>query len=264
MKIRNKIISVISAVCFLASVACYSAYAAELLKQPSKDEDYSYTEPVTPDPGYTEPVTPDPGYTEPVTPDPVYVDPEPVTPDPGYTESTYNEDPSYVDPGYEDPTYTSEGEYPATYSDVISEGNFPQPETPVYSMPAYTDNTAQYNQYIANQYQAQYDDNYIYVPEYEEPTQSLIPTESKVIDTDELTKDDWNSIMLDLSNGSLDGTEGAQTFNFIKENDEEGDTDMMWLVYLGTALILASILMVVFVIVTSTKASSKDQEYYYA
>lgn len=256
MKLKHKIISVISAVCFLASLACYSAYAAELLSAPSKDEDTGYTE--QPDPGYTEPVTPDPGYTDPVTPDPGYTEEPVYSADPEPTYSDYT--------GYDDPSeyYPDDGDYSATYSDVISDGNFPQPDvyTPVYSAPTYVDNTQQYNQYLANQYQAQYDDNYIYVPEYEEPTESLVSTSSKVIDTDELTKEDWGSIMLDLSNGNLDTT-GAQTFNFIKENEEQGDTNMMWLVYLGTSLILASVLLIIFVIVTTSKANAREKEEYY-
>ena len=267
MKLKHKIISVISALCFLGSSACYTAFAAELMRAPSGDEDTGYTEPVTPDPGYTEPVTPDPGYTEPVTPDPGYTDPG--TTDPGYTEEP-SDDPSYYDPTYsEDPGYDggdySGTDYSPTYSDVISDGNYPQPvvSTPVYSSPAYVDNTQQYNQYIANQYQAEYDDNYIYIPEYEEPTESLVSTSSKVIDTDELTQDDWSSIMLDLSNGNLGDAANAQTFNFIKDNEDTGDTDMMWLVYLGTALILASILLIVFVIVSTAKAKSKETEEYY-
>ena len=118
----------------------------------------------------------------------------------------------------------------------------------------YVDNSYQYNQYIYNTTQAQYDDNYIYVPQYEEPTESLVQTESKSIDTDELSQSDWKAIMLDLSNGSRDGSNGdAKTFSFIKDNETEGDSDMMWMVYLGTALILASIFLVIFVIVSSTK-----------
>ena len=250
MKLHLKIISALSAVCLLGSIACFSAVAAEVLSHPSGDEEYTEqpaadpttAEPVTPDPGST-----DPGYTEPVDPDPGYTEPT----DPGYTESYPTEnDPGYDDPGYET---SSEGTYSATYSDVISEGNFPQPTadpTPeiIVSTPV---DTQQYNQYIYNNNMAEYDDNYIYMPEYTEPTESLISTTSKIIDTDELTKSDWDSIILDLSNGTAD-TNGAQTFSFIKDNEEEGDTNMMWLVYLGTALIIASVLMVVFVIVTTS------------
>ncbi len=262
MKIRLRIISVIAALCFLGSVACFSAVAAEMLNQPSGDEEPIYTEPA--DPVNPEPVTPDP-----VTPEPT--DPEPYVPD--YGESTYTEDPSYggdaseyVDPGYDDPNNydPNETDYNSAYDSLISEGNFPQPTDPVPAASTYVDNTQQYNQYIANQYNAQYDDNYIYVPEYEEPTTSLIATASKTIDTDELTGDDWDSIILDLSNGNLDNTGGTQTFSFIKDNEDEGDTNMMWLVYLGSGLIIASVLLVIFVIVSTLKTNSSSKEYYYA
>ena len=257
VKLRLRIISVIAALCFLGSVACFSAVAAEMLAEPSGDEEPIYTDPV-------EPVTPEPVDPGPVTPEPV--EPEPYVPE--YTESTYTEDPTtYEDPtDYEDPTISydpNEPDYNSAYESLISEGNFPQPNeyvAPVSS--TYVDNTQQYNQYIENQYNAQYDDNYIYVPEYEEPTTSLVATASKIIDTDELTGDDWDSIILDLSNGNLDAG-GTQTFSFIKDNDAEGDTDMMWLVYLGAGLIVAAVLLVIFVIVSTIKADSASKEVYY-
>ncbi len=269
MKLHIKIISALSAICLLGSIACFSAVAADVLGRPSGDDEYTEqqpaADPVPFDPGTVEPVTPDPGYTEP-TEDPVYSEP---TYDPGYTESTAPDPkPGYEEEDGEGGETASGSTYSATYSDVISEGNFPQPGSTVESSAEIAstpvvDNTQQYNQYIYNNNMAQYDDNYIYVPEYTEPTESLISTTSKVIDTDELTKSDWDSIMLDLSNGNLDST-GAQTFAFIKDNEEEGDTNMMWLVYLGTALIIAAVMMVIFVIVTTTKANAKTETYYYA
>lgn len=259
VKIKLRVISAISALCFLGSIACFSAFAAEMLDKPSGDEDVGYTEQPA-EPIAEEPVTPEPYVPEPVEPeptDPGYVDSGYVEPDPGYVDSEITE----PDPGYEDPSYTSEPDYSAAYSDLISDGNFPQPDVST-AVSTYVDNTQQYNQYIANQNMAQYDDNYIYIPEYEEPTTSLVTTASKVIDTDELTGDDWDSIILDLSNGNLDN-DGTKTFSFIKDNEAEGDTDMMWMVYLGTALIIVSVLLIIFVIVTTTKANSKTQDYYY-
>ena len=134
MKLKLKVISIISALCFLGSVACFSAVAADVLSQPSGDEEYvesTPTEQYTPDPVTVDPVTPDPGYVEPTDPEPVYSEPNPGY-DPGTTIDptgpTDNSEYYPDDPGYEnnsDPTYS------ATYSDVISEGNFPQP---VYSV----------------------------------------------------------------------------------------------------------------------------------
>ena len=46
-------------------------------------------------------------------------------------------------------------------------------------------------------------------------------------------------------------------------NPEKGDSNMMWMVYLGTALIIASILMVIFVFVTMGKENAKNKEFYY-
>ncbi len=269
MSISNKIISVISAICLLGGAACFSVFAAEPLF-PSADEDTvtAAEEPAAPavEPAAPEPAAPieDPQPAD----DPIAAEPQPadptVQPDPGYTDPqpAYEPDP---DAGTQPSDGGGDTSYSPTYSDVISDGNFPQPTyTPeVYSQPsAYVDNTQQYNQYLYNTTQAQYDDNYIYVPEYQEPTESLISTPSKSIDTDELTNADWNSIILDLSNGAANTEGGTQTFNFIKDNEEEGDTDMMWLVYVGTVLILLSILLIIFVVVSTSKANAKHEYYY--
>lgn len=275
MKLKLKLLCAASALCFLGSVACFSAFAAEQIQLPSGDEEYTAPA-VTEQPVAVEPTVP----VEPAAPV-ITTEPDPTTtytPDPGYTESYTVEQPVATDPGYTDPgtsaqTVTDQT-YSATYTDVISDGNFPEAAT--YSVPTtdyyssyqtnynydYAANAQQYNQYVYNTTQAQYDDNYIYVPEYEAPTESLIETSSKEVDTDELTKDDWKSIMLDISDGNLND-DGAQTFSFIKDNEEEGDSDMMWMVYLGTALVIVSILMVIFVFVTMSKENAKNKEFYY-
>ena len=277
MKLKFKILCITSALCFLGSGACFSAFAAEQLQLPSGDEEYTTPVVVEEQPVTVEPTVP----VEPVAPV-ITTEPDPATtytPDPVYTESYTTEQPVTTDPGYTEPDTTgtqtgTDQTYSATYTDVISDGNFPAAAT--YSVPTtdyyssystnynydYAANAQQYNQYLYNTYQAQYDDNYIYVPEYEAPAESLIETSSKQVDTDELTKDDWKSIMLDLSDGNLND-DGAQTFSFIKDNEEKGDSNMMWMVYLGTALIIASILMVIFVFVTMGKENAKNKEFYY-
>ncbi len=252
-KMKLTIISIISAICCLGSIACFSAVAAETLNRPSGDDEYpAAVEPVAPT-APVEPTTPEPYVPADPTPEP-YVPEEPIVsyePEP-YYESTPTTDPQE----YQEPA-TSEYTYSATYSDVISEGNYPQPtvsyQTQSYTdyTTSYVDNSYQYNQYVYNTYQAQYDDNYIYIPEYEEPAESLVNTASKVIDTDELTNDDWHSIMLDLSNDNIKKSKGTQTFDFIKDNTEEGDSGMLWLVYAGVAMIFTSAFMVIFVIVSS-------------
>lgn len=259
MTLKLRVVAMLSALCFLGSTACFAAAAADALYSPSGDEE----QPAAEEPVYVDP-TPEPTYEpEPVVsyePEPVVsYEPEPEVPeDPGYTESVPEYQPVTSVP--EDEPVDSEPIYSGTYSELIGENNFPQPlESTVSQQPdygtttsVYTDNTVQYNQYIYNTNQQQYDDDYIYIPEYEAPAESLVNTSSKTIDTDELTKDDWRSIMLDLSRGDIDES-GAKTFNFIKENDEEGDSNMMWMVYAGVALILASIVMILFVIVSASK-----------
>ena len=230
MSVKTRILCAVSALCFLGSVACFSGYAAELLNKPSGDE---YTEPA--DPGYTDPGNTDPGNTDPgVT-------------DPGTTEP----DTSYSDPGYEDPGTTSE--YTESYGEVVSEGNYTQPDV----QQPYVDYASQY---IAYTYEAQYDDNYYYVPTYTEPTESLIEVESEVMDTDELTSDDWKSIMLDLEQGNM--ADGTKTFNFIKNNKEtEEDYSLMWMLYLGMGLIIAAVFIILFVVISSNKAKKNFKKY---
>ena len=76
------------------------------------------------------------------------------------------------------------------------------------------------------------------------------------MDTDELTKDDWNKIMLALSDGDVAQSD-TQTFNFIKNNVEEGDTSVDWMLYLGIVLIFMAVLTVAFVVITTNKANDK-------
>ena len=257
MSIKLRILCVISALCFLGSVACFSGYAAEIFYHSSGDEE------VPADPGYVEP--------EPVYPDPepVYPDPEPVTPnpDPGTvsqdpvvdpTQSTVSQEPTYSDPGTvstepADPNNVSQdpSNSSPTVSDVISDGNYPQD-----TFSTRIDDASEYNQYIENINQAKYDDNYLYIPSYTAPTEKLIETSSKIVDTDELTAEDWAKIILDLDDGNI-SDDGSKTFSFIKDNEEEGDTSIEWMLYLGVALIVLSIFTVIFVIISTSKANEK-------
>ena len=266
MTAKMKILCAVSALCVLGSIACFSGYAAEMLPKPSGEEytepadpgytDPGYTDPGYTDPGYTDPGYTDPGYTNPGNTDPGNTDPgytDPGNTDPGNTDPGYTEpDPSYSDPGYEEPQSTDQ-EYTPAYSEVISEGNYPQPDTTT----SYVDYTSQY---IAYTYEAEYDDDYYYVPTYTEPAESLIEVESEAIDTDELTADDWKSIMLDLEQGNI--SDGTKTFNFIKNNeDTDSDNSLMWMLYLGTGLITIAIFLVIFVVISTKKANKSFKKY---
>ncbi|MBQ3969184.1 MAG: hypothetical protein II685_01715 [Clostridia bacterium] len=278
MSSKIKILCVISSLCFLGSIACFSGYAAELFDKPS-GEDYALTQPAAEsaytDPGYTE----QPAYTEPTV---SYYEPE--SPVSAYTEPVQEPvvsyEPEYTDPGttasYEQ-TYSDSGygyestpAYSGVVSDVVGDQSYAQPTydyssttyntysayNPYNTYSTYIDYTSQYNQYVANTYQAQYDDNYYYVPSYTAPQESLIDIESKEVDTDELTQDDWARIMLDLSDGNVSDN-GANTFNFIKENEEKGDTSVSWMLYLGASLIAVAVFIVIFVVITTNKANDK-------
>lgn len=253
MPIKFRILCIISAICFLASTACLTGYAVEMMDRYSGDDD------VTIDP------TPDVSYV-----DPPYVEPEP---EPSYVEPSYVEpepEPSYVEPSEPDvssptsdytpsePNYGESSDYSSdvsqlTPSDLISDGNFPQGGTSSTYTSSYIDYTSQY---IANTYSATYDDNYVYIPSYTEPEQSMIQTSSKYLDTDELTADDWASIMLNLEDGNI-SDDGTKTFNFIKQNNTEGDTSISWMLYLGVALILMSVFLIMFVVISTKKAASR-------
>ena len=198
---------------------------------------------------YTDPGTTyvDPGTT-------TYTDPGTTTyTDPGTTASYY--DPgttTYTDPVYSNTTTTTDNNYQTYNYDSYS-----YYDTTSY----YTNYTSQYNQYVTNTYQAQYDDNYYYVPSYTAPEESLIEVDSaQEVDTDELTQEDWHNIMLDLSDGNNVKESDTKTFNFIKENTEEGDTSVEWMLYLGIVLILMAVLTVIFVVITTNKASDKQMK----
>lgn len=254
MTIKLKVLCVVSALSFLASTACFSAYAAELLDRRSGDEEpYVSTEP-TPEP----PVQPDPIVS--YEPDPIVsYEPDPIV--------SYEPDPvvstpeSTIEPGSEgdDPNEPGENSSEITYSDLITESNFPQGGVSGESQ----NTVSNYNDYnqnnnYVNPYSTVYDDNYVYVPSYTEPEQDLIDTSSKVINTDELTKDDWAKIMLDLEKGNVTD-DGTKTFNFIKENDEVADTSIAWMLYLGMGLILLSIFTVIYVIISTNVTIRKNK-----
>ena len=261
MTAKLKILCTVSALCLLCSIVFFSGFVTEVVPKASGEE---YTEPTDPgntdpgsytDPGYTDPGSyTDPGYTDPGSnADPGYTDPGSNT-DPGYTEPVYSApDQSYTQSSYEEPQSTVQ-EYTPAYSEVISEGNYPQRDT----TRRYVDYTSQY---IAYTYEAQYDDNYYYVPTYTEPTESLIEVESDTIDTDELTSDDWKSIMLDLEQGGI--TDGTKTFNFIKNNAENdgSDNSLMWMLYLGMGLITIAIFIIIYVVISTKKANKSFRKY---
>lgn len=250
MPIKLRILCIISAVCFLASTACLTGYAVEMMDRYSGEDDVP-VEPV-PDVSYTEPIPEPEPNPEPIpepNPEPSYIEPEPVDPNPEPT-SSYSES-EYIpsDPGYTDSSEVINNPSQVTPGDLISEGNYPQAGT----SSTYIDYTSQY---IANTYSAVYDDNYVYIPSYTEPEQSMINTSSKHIDTDELTSDDWATIMLNLEEGNI-SDDGTKTFNFIKQNEEQGDTSISWMLYLGVGLILLSVFLIIFVIISTKKAASR-------
>lgn len=265
---KLRILSAIASLCFLGSIACFSGYAAEFMNNPSGEEvpavDPGYVDPGVPtvDPGYVEP---DPGYVDPGTTTSTYVDPNPGYVDPGTTTSTYvDPNPGYVDPGTATSTYVdpNPGYVDPNPGYVTSEYSYQPYNYDNYSYynttSYYMDYNSQYTQYIENTYQAQYDDNYYYVPSYTAPAESLIEVSSKPVDTDELTRDDWHKIMMDLSNGNVKES-NTQTFNFIKENVVEGDTSVEWMLYVGIVLILMSLFTVVFVVISTNKAKDNSQ-----
>lgn len=268
MTIKMKVLCVLSAISFLVSTACFSAYAAELLDRASADEEpgTAYEEPtVDPTPGPVTDPTPDPGYeSDPnpnpnpnPAPDPSYESDPGYEPDPGYTsENTWNSEPDYNNSyNSEYPGDTTDNEASQfTSSELLNESIFSQEgENEENSF-------VDYNQYnssnYVNPYSAIYDDNYVYVPSYTEPEQSLIDTSSKQVNTDELTQDDWAKIMLDLEAGNI-SDDGTQTFNFIKQNDEVGDTSIAWMLYLGVGLILLSIFLIIYVVISTKKDNRK-------
>lgn len=255
MTVKLKVLSVISALSFLASTACFSAYAAELLDRRSGDDDLpGFVDPV-PDPDPQPDPVPDPDPNPDPNPDP---DPQPdpvvsTEPDPGVSTVT-----STFEPGSDPDNSNVSGEDDSSmnFSNIINDSNFPQSD-PISS---YQSDYNDYNQsnYYVNPYSTVYDDNYVYVPSYTEPEQDLIDTSSKVINTDELTKDDWAKIMLDLEQGNI-SDDGTKTFNFIKENDKKGDTSIAWMLYLGMGLILLSIFTVIYVIISTNITLRKNR-----
>lgn len=267
MTIKMKFLCVVSALSFLASTACFSAYAAELLDERSGDDEpvVSYEPAVDPipepDPIPQPDPEPDPGYDPGYEPDPGYDPIQSYEPDPGYnsepgdwSSNIENSGESEFESNYSAVTTSEDYTSQFTVSDFIDESSYLQQE------PGTVSDFTDYNQYTSgnyvNPYSAVYDDNYVYIPSYTEPTQSLIDTNSKVVNTDELTQDDWASIMLDLEAGNI-SDDGTKTFNFIKQNDEQGDTSIKWMLYLGVALILLSIFLIIFVVISTQKANRK-------
>lgn len=259
MTVKLRALCVVSALSFLASLTCFSAYAAELLDRYSGDDDvYSSYEPVpdpTPQPDPEPDPTPQPDPNPDPEPDPTpQPDPDP-QPDP-----TVSGEPDPVVSGDPDPTVSNTGSNSPTVSDLIDDSNFPSNNTSII----YSSTVSDYNDYnqnggYVNPYTTSYDDNYVYVPSYTEPEGNLIDTSSKVINTDELTNDDWAKIILDLEKGNI-SDDGTKTFNFIKENNAQGDTSIIWMLYLGFGLIALSIFTVTFVIISTNVTMRRSKK----
>ncbi len=252
MTVKLRILSVVSAFTFLASAACFTAYAAELLENRTGDE-----EPVVPavsDVPVDSVVSYDP------VPDVSY---EPV-PDVSYEPVPDASDEPNPDVSNEPSPDVSQGEestYSYTYSDLIDESNYPQVTSS--DVESYYGTVSDYNDYnqnnnYVNPYSTVYDDNYVYVPSYTEPENNLVNNSSKVIDTDELTEDDWAKIVLDLEKGNVSG-DGTQTFNFIKDNDTKEDTSIAWMLYFGIGLIIVAVFTVMYVIVSTSKVKRNEK-----
>lgn len=244
MTVKLRILSVVSALTFLASAACFTAYAAELLENRTRDED-----PVVP---AVSDVPVDPIVSYEPSPDVSY-EPEP--------DVSYEPEPDVSYEPSPDVSQDDESTYSYTYSELITESNYPQVTSS--QVESYYGTVSDYNDYnqnnnYVNPYSTVYDDNYVYVPSYTEPENNLVNNGSKIIDTDELTKDDWAKIVLDLEKGNVSG-DGTQTFNFIKDNDTKEDTSIAWMLYFGIGLIIVAVFTVMYVIISTSKVKRREK-----
>ncbi len=172
-------------------------------------------------------------------------------PDVYYDESEYAyEDESSAYTQYEDDEETASSSS-VTASELL-ESIYSSEEEASSSYSDYTD----YGSYV-NPYSSTYDDDYVYVTsETIANDEELIDNSSKTLDTDELDSDDWAAIMLALEDGT-ESTDGTGTFSFIKDNEEDEDQTVGWMMYVGVALILAAVFIIAFVIIYTSKAMKK-------
>ncbi len=239
MKTGYKILSALSAAMLLGGSLCLIGYADEEFQPDNYNDDTTYSEPVT--------VQSETTYSE---------------PDYNYTSSAYYDESTVVSEAEE----YAESEWVEDYEsefddDVSSSTTASELLESIYSSEAATSSSysdyTEYGSYV-NPYSSTYDDDYVYVTsETIAEDAELIDNSSKALDTDELTEDDWAAIMLALEDGS-ESTDGTGTFNFIKENEEEQDQTVDWMLYVGVALIIAAVFVVAFVVISTSKAMKKS------
>ncbi|MGN0551115.1 MAG: hypothetical protein ACI4I4_04640 [Acutalibacteraceae bacterium] len=168
--------------------------------------------------------------------EPVYSEPD--NSEPQYSEPQYSE-PDYSEPDYSEPDYSyppQEEPVPSSGYDFIEDDSSSQDsyQSDVYQ--SYTDGSDE-----------AYDDSYT-SSTVESNSADLYDVDNDV-DTDELSKSDWD-IALDLnSNNSND-------FKAIKNNKSSEDTSNMWMLILGCVMLGVSVIGIISVIAVCKKKSN--------
>ena len=218
MKKTLKPLSILLALLIVFAVGVAAISAADEVGDPNT--------PAVDDPGYSgepaDPVDPDPGYSE----EPA----DPVDPDPGYSEEPA--DPVDPDPGYSDGSGGTDttGETPQYFNDD---------EDPLwYGDPA--------------DYSYNYDSN------SNNASAGSVSDSTKLFDTSGSSKVDttpnkWTNITLDEKTAKS----SAGSFSAIKSNTDKNDNGQ-WILYLGYALVILSLLGILYFIVATISARKQN------
>lgn len=183
--------------------------------------------------------------------------------DPGYSETPVEPAPPVVDPGSDIPS-----DYPS--SDISYEPSYDDPDpvpqsSDTSSYIEYSNNDDYSSSYYYNNntdYSSSYqDDNYVAAPASDVEPQSADPSVElydvkKTVDGKELNSKDWEDIAASLKNaGSASGDDGDD-FSFIKNNNSSSDNGD-WMLYVGIALIVLSVVGVAYVIISNVNNHKK-------
>lgn len=251
MKQKSKILAMIISVliCFsMFSITAYADNEDDLLNSDVSSQESQV------EPDYNE----QPAETTPVV-------------DNNYQEPDYNNGSSSNDNSYDDyPNYGSSDSYNSS-----ADNNYDYGSSDNYNDYASSDNyydNGNYDNYDynndnsdsdyntdndVNSYDSYSEDNYNY-DNTQQPSEADLYKTDGVVDDNELSDSDWNSIAQSLQNA--DDAGDGDDFNFIKKNNSSSDNGI-WMLITGALLIILAIIGIAYVILTNM---SKKKKYAFA
>lgn len=225
MSKHSRLITAILSAMLMLTAFTFTSYAEELSDINSAPDEPSYDEPSYEQSSYVEPSYVEPSYDEPSYEQPSYV--QPSYDEPSYDQPSYDNGQQGNDQtGDNNVYYDADGREYSNASDVYVGGE--QTYTPPASIP---DTTASY-----------YD------------------TSNTKVDTPTLTNSDWEAIKANLSSGSAKSSSSSGKSEFADmKADTSGQDKESYLVYIGWALLILSVIGFAYLIISKVRNRNKTE-----